>query len=156
MHHRPLPVVGWKEQVSLPDWGITRLRAKLDTGARSSALHVEDLEEIDSHDAHGEPLPVFRFHVLTGSRDDPRLVEVVAPSVGQKTVKDTRAKAEDRHVVRTRIVCGPIDVMADVTLTTRHGMNFRMLLGRTTLHDQCVVDPSRGYLQTPHPPHRRS
>jgi hypothetical protein len=151
---RDLPVLGWKEHVALPDWDIPRLRAKLDTGARTSALHVEDQEVVDEHEHDGERFPVVTFHVLVGPRDDPRRHEVVAPVVGYKIVRDTGANAERRPVVRTRIVIGPLDTHAEVTLTTRHGMNFRMLVGRLTMEDRCVVDPARGYLVTPPPPPR--
>ena len=147
-----LPVLGWKEHVALPDWGIPRLRAKLDTGARTSALHVEDDEVIDEHEHEGETLPVVTFHVLVGSRETPNRTEVVAPVVGYKVVRDTGGKAQRRPVVRTRIVIGPLDTTADVTLTTRHGMNFRMLIGRLTMEGRCLVDPARGYLRTPAPP----
>ncbi|MBW3657715.1 MAG: RimK/LysX family protein [Actinobacteria bacterium] len=147
-----LPVLGWKEHVSLPDWGIPRLRAKLDTGARTSALHVEDDEVIDEHEHEGQILPVVTFHVLVGSRETPTRHEVEAPVVGYKVVRDTGGKAQRRPVVRTRIVIGPLDTEADVTLTTRHGMNFRMLIGRLTMEDRCLVDPARGYLRTSPPP----
>ncbi len=70
-------------------------------------------------------------------------------------MRDTGGKEEDRPVVRTRIACGPVDVVADVTLTSRDLMNFRMLLGRLTLQDACLVDPAAGYLHTPEPPARR-
>lgn len=150
-----LPVLGWKEQASLPDWGINRLRVKLDTGARTSALHVEDLETIGEHrTSHGETLPVVRFHVLVGSRDDPDRREIDAPIVRYKVVRDTGARAEKRPVVRTRIVIGPVDTEAEVTLTTRHGMNFRMLIGRLTMQGHCTVDPAHGYLHSPKPPKR--
>lgn len=149
-----VPVLGWKEHVALPDWGISRLRAKLDTGARTSALHVEDQEVVDHHEHEGARLPVVTFHVLVGSRDDPERYEVTAPIVGYKVVRDTGAKAERRPVVRTRIVLGPVDTEADVTLTTRHGMNFRMLIGRLTMQGHCIVDPAHGYLLTPRPPPR--
>jgi hypothetical protein len=151
----PLPVLGWKEQGALPDLGVSRLRMKLDTGARSSALHVEDLETIGEHTVDGEALPVLRFDVLVGSRDDPGRVTVEVPAVGWKMVRDTGAKAERRPVVRTRVVCGPLETVADVTITSRHGMNFRMLLGRLTLAGHCVVDPMHGYLHSPTPPRRR-
>ena len=59
-------------------------------------------------------------------------------------------------MVRTRIACGPVDVVAEVTLTSRDLMNFRMLLGRLTLQHACLVDPAEGYLHTPAPPPRRS
>jgi hypothetical protein len=152
---QPLPVLGWKEQVALPDWGIPRLRAKLDTGARTSALHVEDCEVVDHHLQDGSPLPVVTFHVLVGSRDDPDRREVTTPVVGYKVVRDTGANAERRPVVSTRLVVGPVETDAEITLTTRHGMNFRMLIGRLALHGHCVVDPARGYLVSPSPPPRR-
>jgi hypothetical protein len=150
----PLPVLGWKEHVELPDWDVPRLRAKLDTGARTSALHVEDAEIVDHHDAGDDRLPVVTFHLLVGSRDDPRRHEVTAPVVGYKVVRDTGASAERRSVVRTRIVVGPVETEAEVTLTTRHGMNFRMLIGRLALQGRCLVDPARGYLHTRRPPRR--
>lgn len=152
---RGLPVFGWREQVALPDWGITRLRAKLDTGARTSALHVEDYEELDAApegDADDDALPTVRFHVLVGRRDRPRRVEVVTPVVGHAIVRDTRARPERRPVVRTRVVCGPLDTDVAVSLTDRSGMNFRMLLGRIALDGYAVVDPGASFLVSSPPP----
>lgn len=149
-----LPVLGWKEQVALPDLGVPRLRAKLDTGARSSALHVEDLAEIGTTEVDGVEVPLLSFVVLSGRRDAPTRHEVQAPALERKLVRDTGGLQEDRPVVRTRVVCGPVDVLADVTLTSRDLMNFRMLLGRLTLQGACVVDPALGYLHTPEPPSR--
>jgi hypothetical protein len=142
-----LPVLGWKEHVELPEWGL-RLRGKLDTGARSSALHVTSLEEVGVHDSAGHVLPVVRFDVVLGRRDAPRHHEIEAPVVGHKVVRDTGARAERRPVVRTRIVCGPVDTTAEITLTDRSGMIFRMLLGRLALEGRCLVDPAHGYLTT--------
>lgn len=155
-----LPIMGWKEQASLPELGITRLRTKLDTGAKSNALHVEDLtvvEELEATDERtGAPLPLLVFTVLAGRRDQPRPVRVEAPAVALRTVRDTGANHEVRYVVRIHVVCGPLDVPgADVTLTSRAGMNFRMLLGRRLLAGRCLVDPERGYRHTEHPPRRR-
>lgn len=152
-----LPVLGWKEHVELPDWGL-RLRGKLDTGARSSALHVAWYET--SHDPADDPsgddvadeLPggsaQVRFEVVLGTRRNPRHHTLVAPLSGHRRVRDTGARAETRPVVRTRIVCGPLDTEADITLTDRTGMNFRMLLGRLTLEGRALVDPAHGYLVT--------
>lgn len=150
-----LPVLGWKEHVLLPEWDLA-LRAKLDTGARSSALHVTELAEIGEHlDAQtGRSLPFVRFDVVLGTKRAPEHHEVEAPIVGHKRVRDTGARAENRPVVRTRIVCGPLNVTADITLTDRTGMNFRMLLGRLTLEHRCLVDPAHGYVLTS-PPRRR-
>jgi hypothetical protein len=144
-----LPVLGWKEHVWLPEWDL-RLRGKLDTGARSSALHVSSLEEVSAerHPETGEPVTLVRFDVVLGPKSRPEHHPVEAVVSGHKIVKDTGARAESRPVVRTRIVCGPIDTIADVTLTDRSGMNFRMLLGRLTLERHCLVDPAHGYLVT--------
>lgn len=144
-----LPVLGWKEHVVLPEWGL-RLRGKLDTGARSSALHVTAMEELGDHldPVTGQRLPIVRFDVVLGRKSAPVHHEVEAPIIGHKVVRDTGARAETRPVVRTRIVCGPLDATADVTLTDRSGMNFRMLLGRLTLEHQALIDPARGYLVT--------
>lgn len=149
-----LPVLGWKEQVALPDLGVPRLRAKLDTGARSSALHVEDLAQVGTTEVDGAEVPLLSFVVLSGRRDAPTRHEVRAPALARKLVRDTGGVQEDRPVVRTRVICGPVDVIAEVTLTSRDLMNFRMLLGRLTLQDACVVDPALGYLHTPEPPAR--
>lgn len=153
-------VFGWREHVDIPGWGITRLRAKLDTGARTSALHVEDVEELDPDPAvswtmaGGDPqLPVVRFHVLTGPRSDPRRVEVVTPVVGHTVIRDTRARPERRPIVRTRVVCGPLDREIEVSLTDRTGMNFRLLLGRLALQGVALVDPAQGFHVTD-PPRR--
>ncbi len=150
-----LPRLGWKEQVLLPEWGV-RMRAKLDTGARTSALHVEELEEIGVHAHKGELVPLVRLTLLVGRRDAPERRVIDAPVVGHRRVRDTRARPELRPVVQTRIVCGPVDVATDVTLTSREGMNFRMLLGRLSLAGHCVVDPAAGYLVTSTPPRART
>ena len=152
----PLPVLGWKEYVSLPAWGL-ELRAKLDTGARSSALHVTELAELGTHvdPDTGAAVPMVRFDVVLGTKRAPEHHEVEAPIIGHRRVRDTGARAEVRPVVRTRIVCGPVDVEADITLTDRSGMNFRMLLGRLTMEGRCLVDPAHGYVATTRPRRRR-
>lgn len=160
------PVFGWREHVDLPRWGIARLRAKLDTGARTSALHVEDVEELDARagdvavdagdaamDGSDPTLPLVRFHVLTGPRAAPRRVEVVAPVVGHTVIRDTRARPERRPIVRTTVVCGPLRREIEISLTDRSGMNFRMLLGRLALEGAALVDPARGFRVTS-PPRR--
>ncbi len=151
-----LPVLGWKEYVALPAWGLD-LRAKLDTGARSSALHVTELSELGARDDPdtGQSLSMVRFDVVLGTKRAPEHHEVEAPIIGHRRVRDTGARAEVRPVVRTRIVCGPVDVEADITLTDRSGMNFRMLLGRLTMEGRCLVDPAHGYIATTRPRRRK-
>ena len=140
------PVFGWREHVALPEWGIGRLRAKLDTGARTSALHVEDLVELGpARRITRTRSELVRFHVLTGPRAAPQRVEVTAPIVGHTVIRDTRARPERRPIVRTRIVCGPLDRDIEISLTDRTGMNFRLLLGRLALDGAALVDPSHGF-----------
>jgi hypothetical protein len=153
-------VFGWRENVSLPDWGIPRLRAKLDTGARTSALHVEDVTELGpsptpSARATDVAEELVRFHVLTGPRAAPRRVEVTAPIVGHTFIRDTRARPERRPIVRTRVVCGPLERDIEISLTDRTGMNFRLLLGRLALEGVALVDPARGF-RVSEPPRRPS
>ncbi|HEX2029632.1 MAG TPA: RimK/LysX family protein [Nitriliruptorales bacterium] len=151
-----LPVLGWKEQASLPGWGISRLRVKLDTGARSSALHVSDLQVIGVHMRDGQRLPVLRFAVILGRGHRARRRVVTAGAIGFRTVRDTSAKGERRPVVRTRVVCGPLDRVAEVSITDRTGMNFRMILGRSALQGACLVDPEHGYRVSAAPPRPRA
>ncbi len=134
--------LGWKEYVSLPEWDIT-LRAKLDTGARSSALHVNDLT-IDGPEKETIGGTV-HFDVVLGTKAAPEHHPVAATIVGFRTVRDTGARAERRPIVRTRLQLGALDLLTDITLTDRTGMNFRMLVGRRTLEHHCLVDPARGY-----------
>lgn len=151
-----LPVLGWKEQVALPDWGVGRLRAKLDTGARTSALHVESLAVVAGGPGDpGDPPLRVRFEILVGSRDDPDRRTLDMPVAGFRVVRDSGANQQRRPVVCARVVCGPVDVVTEVTITDRSGMNFRLLLGRLALAGTCLVDPGRGYLVSPKPPSRR-
>jgi hypothetical protein len=97
---------------------------------------VEDLEELaprTSEDGAAPTPELVRFHLLTGPRASPRRVEVEAPVVGHTVIRDTRARPERRPIVRTRVVCGPLDREIEISLTDRTGMNFRLLLGRLAL-----------------------
>lgn len=147
-----LPVLGWKERASLPQWRISRLRVKLDTGARTSAIHVSALQTVGEHEHDGHILPVLELAIpLSRVRTD-RVARVVAPITGYKSVRDTGAKAERRPVVRTRVVIGPIDREIDVTITDRSGMLYRMILGRQALAGHALVDPQRAYRVSPPTP----
>ena len=136
---RPGPaVIGWREFVALPEWGITRIKAKADTGARTSALDVVDLEKL--------PDGRVMFHVVV--RESPRLklVEVVAPVVRTSTVKPRPGLVEERPVVRTRMLLGGVEREIEVSLLRREGMLCRMLLGRMALSNEFLVDPAAKYL----------
>jgi hypothetical protein len=130
--------IGWREFVALPDWGIPRIKAKADTGARTSALDVVDLDIREDGQV--------TFHVVV--RESPRLklVEVVAPVIRMASVKPRPGEVEVRPVVRTRMVLGGMERVIEVSLLRREGMLCRMLLGRKALADTFLVDPGSKYL----------
>lgn len=135
------PLIGWKEWLTLPDLGIPAIKAKIDTGARTSALHTFSLE---SFTATGQPMVRFGIHPLQKRRDVELFGE--APVIDRRRVKDSGGHVEKRYVIQTTAVLGRVYWPIQVTLTNRDGMLFRMLLGRTALERRFIVDPGRSYI----------
>lgn len=133
--------LGWREWVSLPDLGIDPIKAKVDTGARTSALHAF---EVDPFEKDGETWVRFSIHPLQYDTD--KVVTCEARVLDQRRVRDSGGHAEMRYVIRSTIVVGDSPVEAEITLTDRETMKFRMLLGRTALRQGYVVDSARSYL----------
>jgi hypothetical protein len=136
-----LVTLGWREWVGLPDLGIRQIKAKVDTGARTSALHAFQIEEFTER---GKPRVRFRIHPI--QRDNDTVIECEADVVDQRVVSDSGGHREKRYVIRTDVVIGPHTWNAELTLTARDDMLFRMLLGRTAMTRKAKVDPSRSYL----------
>jgi hypothetical protein len=136
--------VGWVENVQLPNLGIRRLKAKIDTGARSSALHVARMRTVDTAGGPGRR-PILELTVPNGRRGGKSL-KVRAAVRGYVAVRDTSGRLERRPVIETALQLGPITKRIAVTLTNRGEMLFPMLIGRTALGPGIVVDPSRRYL----------
>jgi predicted deacylase len=135
---------GWVEHVTLPDLAIPRLKAKIDTGARTSALHVAAVRTIDTA---GGPhrRPILEITVPGGGRGrKPHLVRAAVR--GYAVVRDTSGRTERRPVIETALRLGPLKKRIAVTLTNRGDMVYPMLIGRTALGAGVVVDPSRRYL----------
>lgn len=132
------PTIGWREFVALPDWGIDRVRVKTDTGARTSAIHVVDYEELDDGTA--------RFDVVVRERPKRKTIHVRAPLVREAIVKPSSGKRQRRPVVKTTLYLGGVEKQIEITLVCRKGMLCRMLLGRTALGNDFVVDASKKYL----------
>jgi hypothetical protein len=137
--HKPL--IGWKEWVTLPDLGIPAVKAKIDTGARTSALHAFTL---DPFRRRGRQMVRFSVHPLQRRRDVVRTCEAVV--LDYRQVKNSGGLVEERYVIHTRLGLGDLDWSIDLTLTNRSGMRFRMLLGRTAVRGRLVVDPGKAYL----------
>ncbi|MGB1109098.1 MAG: ATP-dependent zinc protease [Gammaproteobacteria bacterium] len=133
--------LGWREWVSLPDLGIDRIKAKVDTGARTSALHAFDVRLED-----GEDQPMVRFSVHPKQRNNDEVIQCLAPLLDERAVRDSGGHSEDRYVIETQIQIGPLIHTVEMTLTNRDNMGFRMLLGRTAMAGNYQVDPGRSYL----------
>lgn len=136
--------IGWRERVALPEWGIRGVRAKIDTGARTSAIHCVQIE----------PLPGgrVRFEVVTRERPARKTRWVEAEVVRESVVKPSSGETQTRVVCRTRMLLGPAEQEIEVGLVCRAGMLCRMLLGRMGVPPGFVVDPRSKYLLRPAPP----
>ncbi len=132
------PSAGWREIVALPDWGIRRIRAKLDTGALTSVVHASKIELIDDGRLR------FEVVIRDGKNRSTRWIE--ADRVRQSKVKPSTGKVQRRPVVRTRMILGDLEREIELSLACRENMACRMLLGRRALGDLVLVDSSKTYL----------
>lgn len=135
-------ILGWREWVSLPEIGIDRIKAKIDTGARTSALHAFDVELIEDG---GKKIVKFSIH--PNQRDLDTVIQCQAPLLDEREVRDSGGHSEMRYVIETDIAIGSSVHTAEITLTNRDSMGFRMLIGRTTMQGIYLVDPGKSYLK---------
>jgi hypothetical protein len=136
-----LLLIGWKEYVDFPEWGIRRVKAKADTGARTSALDVARYAI-----EHQSGRLVARMELALNRRRPERLVTVEAPVLHQVVVTSSNGVREERPVVEATVRLGPVQKRIRLTVTNRSGMLFRMLLGREALAGSFVVDVGHKYL----------
>lgn len=136
-----LITLGWREWVGLPAFGIRNIKAKIDTGARTSALHAF---EVRSFEEAGVERVEFRMHPV--QKDNDTVVTCVADVLDKRKVTDSGGHTEERFVIKTDLVIGAHRWPIEVTLTARDDMLFRMLIGRTALNGRAIVNPQRSYL----------
>ncbi|MDQ2077600.1 ATP-dependent zinc protease [Marinimicrobium sp. ABcell2] len=150
MQTNSMQTIGWREWVNLPGLGAVVTKAKIDTGARTSALHAYYVEPFRRD---GKNWVRFGLHPLQGDKDT--AVDCEAPVVDRRQVTDSGGHREMRYVIATPVQLGAARFDVEVTLTDRENMRFRMLLGRTALKARFLVDSNRSFLlggDKTHPP----
>jgi hypothetical protein len=140
---KSLSIIGWRERVALPDLGISQIKAKIDTGARSSALHAFDVEPF-SRDGK----TMVRFKVHPYQRDTHRTVSTEAELIDQRQVRNSGGHAQLRPVIQTMVELNGERWLIELTLTNRDVMGFRMLLGRQAVRKRFLVDAGRSFVQS--------
>jgi len=134
-------VIGWREWVALPDLGGAVVRAKIDTGARTASLHAFGLELFDKNG-----MEYARFAIHPDHRSPGPAVIVETAVLGHRLVRNPGGRAEERPVIKAKLVIGDHRFVTELNLTRRDNMGMAMLLGRQTVRRRFVVDPGRSYL----------
>lgn len=135
-------LIGWKEWCSLPELNISEIKAKIDTGARTSALHAEVLSVSEYK---GEQF--IRFRVFPHQSDGAGSKVCKARLIARRFIMSSNGIREKRYVIRTTIVIGKLSFATDITLTDRSPLRFRMLLGRLALRKNFLIDPAKSHIQ---------
>jgi len=138
---RRYPIIGWREWVGLPSLNIPTIKAKVDTGARTSALHAFAIKTVIEN---GKEKVYFDIHPFQRNTD--KIISCVADVIDKRSVTDSGGHQEERFVIETDMVIGGSCYTIEVTLTERENMLFRMLLGRSALYKRFVVNPARSFL----------
>jgi ribosomal protein S6--L-glutamate ligase len=135
-------ILGWQEWLALPELGLPALKAKIDTGAKTSALHTHVIEP------YGDPEQLMvRFTVRPNPRCADLEIAVAAPVIDRREVMSSNGEREQRFVIATRVQMGAHAWPIEVTLTNRERMTHRMLLGRQAIRPNALVDPDATFHQ---------
>ena len=140
---RELSVIGWRETLALPDLNIDYIKAKIDTGARTSALHAFNCQELKQGD---KTMIRFRIHPL--QRDTQKTITAEAELLEYRQVTSSVGHSQIRPVILTTVQLGEHQWQVELTLTNRDVMGFRMLLGRQAVKNRFAIDPGKSFLQS--------
>lgn len=138
-----LPAIGWREWVELPELGIQQIKAKIDTGARTSALHAFALQPFKEGDKNK-----IRFEIHPLQHNTDVVSTCVADIIDLRWVTDSGGHREERFVIQTPVILGGQTWPIEITLTERDTMLFRMLLGRSAIRKRFIVNPGRSFITT--------
>lgn len=132
-------LIGWEEWCTLPDLNLHAVKAKVDTGAKTSALHAYDIEPFKKR---GKDFVRFKVHPIQKNREITCVCE--APMIDYRSVTSSNGEKEKRYVIETTFQLGEVSFISEITLTSRFGMAFRMLLGKEALKKgKLIVDPAK-------------
>jgi hypothetical protein len=141
MNSKKLKIIGWKETVDLPDWGIESIIAKSDTGARRSALDVCNVVEL--------PNNKIQFDIILDRKDRSHTKTVIAPIDHQTHVRSSNGEQHERYFVRTQVRIHDRTKEVEFSLVSRESMMCRILLGRKALEGDFLVDSSQKHVTGP-------
>ena len=136
-----LTTLGWREWVGLNDLNLPAIKAKIDTGARTSALHAFELEPVLENG-----IERIRFKIHPQQKNNEVVISCIADIADQREVRDSGGHVETRWVIVSNLTIGKLSWPIELTLTSRDDMRFRMLIGRRAMKNRIVVDPTRSYL----------
>ncbi|SMP53908.1 Uncharacterized conserved protein [Neorhodopirellula lusitana] len=136
-----LKVIGWREWVALPGLNVRRIKAKIDTGARSSSIHAFDVEPYI-----GEGVERVRFSIHPAQSRDDYVVNADVPILERRHVRSSNGEVSERIVILTELVILGRSMQVDLTLANRDAMGFRMLVGREAIRRRFLVDPSASFM----------
>lgn len=138
----PTLILGWQEWIALPELGLPALKAKIDTGAKTSALHTHRIEPFGT-----SKRPMVRFTVRPSPQRTSLEVAASAPVIDRREITSSNGVRELRYVIATRLVLGNRQWPIELTLTNRERMTYRMLLGRQAIPANMLVDPGTSFNQ---------
>lgn len=133
--------IGWREWVGLPELGVQRIKAKIDTGARTSAIHAWNIRR---RQRNGQDWVSFELHPV--QRDNRTIVMCHAPVSAVRHIRNSGGQVEERFVIETTLTLGSESWPIDLSLTNRDEMGFRMLLGRAAIRRRVLINPGRSFL----------
>lgn len=139
--------IGWREWVGLPELGVDAIKAKVDTGARTSTIHAWNIVEYEGSDG---PRVSFELHPV--QRNNHLVVACRAPVCDTRDIRSSNGEIQHRVIIRTTLQLAENTWPIELSLTNRDEMGFRLLLGRAALRKHVRIDPGRSFL-IPRPPH---